>query len=112
MNASEIFDEALNKKYAAKRSKFLQLAEHIFSNETEESIRSKIELVKQRMNEGRNFSEICDDPDIFLGSIDREYVAWNIDHEGAVTGAGYGFGPMTLERWRSNHLYILAMNLL
>jgi hypothetical protein len=102
MNASEIFDEALNKLFAAKRSKFLHQVEGIFSNETENSLVAKAELVRQRMNEGRKFSEICDDPDIFLGSLDREYVSYRLDLDGFLDA------PISLEKWRSNHLFLTA----
>jgi hypothetical protein len=106
MIASEIFDEALKNKFSEQKIKFLRNAENIFSEETEETLANKINIIKQRMAEGRSFSEICDDKDVFLGRIDREYVSFQIDHEKNDTG----FGLMTLERFRNNYLYREAMN--
>lgn len=110
MNASAIFDEALGNKFSEQKIKFLRNVENIFSEETEDTLASKINIIKQRMAEGRSFSEICDDKDVWLGRVDREYVSFKINHEDAVTGEGFGFGPMTLERFRSNYLYREAMN--
>jgi hypothetical protein len=107
MIASEIFDEALKNKFSEQKIKFLRNVENIFSEETEETLAIKINLIKWRMeNQLRSFSEICDDKDVFLGRIDREYVSFQIDHEKNDTG----FGLMTLERFRNNYLYREAMN--
>lgn len=103
MNASDIFDEALSKLFAAKKGKFLFEVEGIFSEETEKSLVKKAEIIHQRMNEGRKFSEICDDPDIFLGSLDKEYVCYRLDLRGFLDS------PISLDRWRSNYLFLKAM---
>lgn len=102
MNASEIFDEALIKEFAAKKGKFLRETENLFSGETQDSLDRKTQLVKQMMSEGRSFRSACDDPDVFIGSLDAEYVSYRLDL------GGFLDSPITLERWRSNYLYLMA----
>lgn len=103
LNPADIFDEALQKVFAAKKGKFIQMHTNYFSDETEESLVRKTELVRERMNNGRKFSEVCDDPDIFLGSFDREYVSYRLDMDGFLDS------PISLDRWRSNQLFLNAM---
>jgi len=111
MNASAIFDEALGKAFESKKKEFLWLASGVFSNETEESLNRKIEIIKERMGQGRYFTEICDDLDVFLGSIDRDYVSYRLDNE-KNQEAGFEAQPFSYDKWKENHLYDQAMRLI
>ena len=111
MNASAIFDEALGKVFEKKKKDFLWLVSGMFSNETEDSLNSKIEIIKERMSQGRYFTEICDDLDVFLGKVDRDYVSYRLDNE-KNQEAGFEAQPVSYDKWKENHLYGQAMSLI
>jgi hypothetical protein len=81
-----IFDEAyqkvLNKCYGVNSKLYKDIKSHteallrwISSKETEETLKNKyFEKIHPRMEEGRDFNDICDDEDIFLSSKDSSYV--------------------------------------
>lgn len=106
MNASAIFDEALGKVFEKKKKDFLWLVSGMFSNETEDSLNSKIEIIKERMSQGRHFTEICDDLDVFLGRVDRDYVRYRLDNEEIESR------PISYDKWKENHLYHEAIRLI
>jgi len=94
LNASVAFDLALTRKFAQFKANFVRSNNDIFSNETQESLSRKSELISQRMENGRSFSEICDDPDVYLGRIDRDYV-YHLRLSDT---------PLSLADWRMNYL--------
>jgi hypothetical protein len=45
-----------------------------FSKKQLQEFEHKYELIKQRMSEGRDFNQICDDKDIYFTSDEVEFV--------------------------------------
>lgn len=92
------FDEALRMRFAEARKTFCALHRYGHSDETQESLLHKAEIVKARMAEGASFSEACDSPQVYLNYLDREYLSHVVycvkskrDH-------------IPLDTWRLNHL--------
>lgn len=108
MDASAIFDQALNKHFAEKKDKFLRQVEGMFSKETEDSLFRKAEIVKQKMQSGLSFHQACDDPDVYIGAVDADYVHYILDNEKNRL-AGCVTTPASLDKWRSSYLYGIAM---
>lgn len=103
--AGEAFDAAVGQKFGAQRQGFLNLygKPGYFSDETQDTLAAKIELIRQRMAAGRSFSEICDDPDVYLGSMDRDYV-----HYVMLDCPDIGATPVSLDQYRRSQLYRVA----
>lgn len=73
---ADAFDDALRQRFATARETFLRsIGDRYFSDETHGSLAAKLDLVRARMAEGRSFSDACDDPDVYLGRLDREYIS-------------------------------------
>lgn len=77
------FDEALQQRFAAARHEFLRhRGDRYFSDETDATLTAKLAMVRDRMSHGRSLSEVCDDPDVYLGWQDREYISHCLDYPG------------------------------
>lgn len=94
------FDEALRERFAAARQEFLSnRGDRYFSDETDATLTAKLALVRSRMAQGRSFSEVCDDPDVYLGRLDREYISHCLGYP------GFGATHPGLDTFRKNHAY-------
>ncbi len=49
-------------------------SEPLAEKETDSSLKEKAALIAQRMDKGRDFSDICNDKDIYLGSLHADFV--------------------------------------
>lgn len=92
------FDEALRQRFSAARQEFLR-GSGDFSDETDATLAAKLELVRDRMAQGRSFSEVCDDPDVYLGRLDRQYISHCLDSR------KFGKSHLDLATFRRNHAY-------
>lgn len=94
------FDEALRQRFAATRQEFLRnRGDRYFSDETDATLTAKLALVRDRMSQGRSFAEVCDDQDVYLGHLDREYISHCLDYP------GFGATHPDLDTFRRNHAY-------
>lgn len=94
------FDEALWNRFASIRAEFLRSrGDHYFSDETDATLAAKLELVRDRMSQGRSLAEVCDDPDVYLGWLDRKYISHCLDSR------GFGETHLDLTTFRRNHAY-------
>lgn len=94
------FDEALRQRFAAARQEFLRnRGDRYFSDETDATLTAKLALVRERMAQGREFREVCDDPDVYLGWLDRQYISHCLDC------SGDGETHLDLTTFRRNHAY-------
>ena len=75
-DASDIFDEFVKNIMEPHKKKFVESQNSPWnkSKETESSLKEKAKLILERMDEGRDFKDVCDDKDIFLGSVDSSFV--------------------------------------
>ena len=92
------FDEALRMRFAEARKTFCVLHRYGYSDETQESLLHKAEIVKARMADGAGFSEACDSPQVYLGYLDRDYLSH------IVYCVKSRRDPIPLDTWRLNHL--------
>lgn len=94
------FDEALRQRFAAARQEFRRnRGDRCFSDETDATLTAKLALVRERMAQGRDFGEICDDPDVYLGWLDRQYISH------CLVSRGFGETHLDLTTFRRNHAY-------
>jgi hypothetical protein len=75
MNLKVMIEEASKNCRLMDRPKFIQSQSYSFMYQafTQDDIDAKIDLIKTRMMEPRDFYEICDDKDIFLGKNAQRY---------------------------------------
>jgi len=75
-DAADIFDEFVKNIMEPHRKKFIEDQNSPWnkSRETEASLKEKAKLIEERMKEGRGFREVCDDKDIYLGSVDSNFI--------------------------------------
>lgn len=92
------FDEALRQRFSVTRQEFLR-SRGDFSDETDATLAAKLELVRDRMSQGRSLAEVCDDPDVYLGWLDRKYISHCLDSR------GFGETHLDLTTFRRNHAY-------
>jgi hypothetical protein len=75
-DAADIFDEFVKNIMEPYKKNFVAHYNQSWnkSKETESSLKEKAKLILERMDEGRDFNDVCDDKDIYLGSIDSQFV--------------------------------------
>jgi hypothetical protein len=78
--AASAFDAACGYCLSKAREEFAKRYARHFSDETDESICHKARLVRDMQERGMSWSEATDHPDVYLGSEDRDYVSYLLDH--------------------------------
>lgn len=103
--AASAFDAACGHCLSKARLDFARRHACHFSDETDESICHKARLVRDMQEQGMSWSDATDHPDVYLGSEDRDYVSYLLDHWGTSDDP-----PLSLDEYRHKRLIGYAID--